>query len=178
MNKIVTIAAVFFALLATTASAEKVEITHSHNLDGFLNGYCLDIKGGGPNVDPANGLQTHTCYSYRGSLGTDQIFETEKFSDDVLYMPEFDVCATLSGIEADATVSLASCDGSDVQSIKFEKDGTLRPTANTELCFTSGLATVRGRNGTSDHQIKTLTLMECSDERAIFQQWRTRTEMD
>ena len=171
-------ASLLMAAFSSLASADEVEITLKHNLDGYLSGYCLDIKGGGPDVDPANGLQSHTCYSYRGDLGTDQIFETDKFADNQLYMPEFDVCATLTGIESGATLSLAACDGSAEQSIQFSENGTLSPTADTSLCLTAGLATEQGRGGTSEHQIKSLTLLACSDDRAIFQQWRTRTQAD
>lgn len=96
-----------------------------HNLDGYLDGYCLDIKGGGEDVDPANGLQVHTCYSYRGALGKDQIFETDRLKDDVLYMPEFDVCAVLSSLEADATVSLGKCDGGELQQIVVSEEGKI-----------------------------------------------------
>lgn len=178
MKPVIFSAALLMAALSSLASAEEVEITLKHNLDGYLSGYCLDIKGGGPDVDPANGLQSHTCYSYRGDLGTDQIFETEKFADNQLYMPEFDVCGTLTAIEQGATLSLAECSGSAEQSITFGNDGTLRPTADTSLCLTAGLATERGRGGTSDHQIKSLTLIACSEDRQIFQQWRTRTQAD
>lgn len=158
-----------------TAHASEVEISLKHNLDGFLSGYCLDIKGGGKNVDPANGLQSHTCYSYRGALGTDQIFETSRFKDNQLYMPKFDVCAQLSAIEVGATVTLAQCDGNNLQDISFLSDGTIRPVEADNLCLSAGLATTRGRGGTSDHQIKTLTLQECSSERSIFQQWMSRS---
>ncbi|MEL6526334.1 MAG: DUF3500 domain-containing protein, partial [Chloroflexota bacterium] len=51
--------------------SEQVEITLIDPLDGVTNSYCIDIAGGNENVDPANGLQAHTCYSYQGDLGTD-----------------------------------------------------------------------------------------------------------
>ena len=61
-----------FAVLAA-----DVEVTLQDGLDGNLNGYCLDIRGGGRNIDPSQGLQAHTCYSYRGDLGSDQAFDPE-----------------------------------------------------------------------------------------------------
>ena len=164
-------------IFAAPARAEKVEVTLSDNLDGYLSGYCIDIKGGNRNVDPANGLQAHTCYSYRGELGTDQIFETDRFADNILYMPEFDVCAELSGLEAGSTVGLGSCNGSDLQSFVFY-GGTIRPRTSADMCLTAGLGTSLGRGGTSKHQIKTLTLERCSDDMAAFQQWRTRATAD
>ena len=57
-------------LLPVAALAADVEVTLKNRLDGNLNGYCLDIRGGGQNIGPANGLQAHTCYSYRGDLGS------------------------------------------------------------------------------------------------------------
>ena len=47
-------------LLPVAAFAADVEVALKDNLDGNLNAYCLDIKGGGPNIDPSEGLQAHT----------------------------------------------------------------------------------------------------------------------
>lgn len=128
MFKLLSAATALTCLLTAGAMAEEVEITLVDELDGNLNSYCLDISGGlGPSADPANGLQAHTCYSYRGSLEVDQIFDTEQFAEGILYMPRFDVCATLSGTQAGASIGLATCDGSDMQQIALEDDGTLRP---------------------------------------------------
>lgn len=171
-----TLTVALATLFTLNAYADEVEITLNDNLDGYLNGYCLDIKGGGKNVDPANGLQVHTCYSYKGALGTDQIFDTTKFADNQLYMPKFDVCAQLSGLESGATVSLAACDNSELQQISVKTNGNISPVAAPTQCFTASLDTARGRGGTSDHQIKKLTLEKCSNERKIFQQWHTRTD--
>ncbi|MEP4433199.1 MAG: ricin-type beta-trefoil lectin domain protein, partial [Hyphomicrobiales bacterium] len=136
--------------------ATNVEITLKNDLDGILNGYCLDIAGGNQNVDPANGLQAHTCYSYDGALGTDQIFDTERFADNILYMPEYDVCAVLPDTEAGSKVSLASCDGSVLQGFSFVENGTITPTTAPEMCLTAATETRFGRG--SQHQIKDLTL--------------------
>jgi len=64
-------------LLPVLAFSADVEVTLKDRLDGNLNGYCLDIRGGGQNIDPSAGLQAHTCYSYRGDLGSDQAFDPE-----------------------------------------------------------------------------------------------------
>ncbi|WP_424932181.1 hypothetical protein [Amaricoccus macauensis] len=165
--------------LAAGAMAEEVEITLIDPLDGDLNSYCLDISGGlGEGADPAAGLQAHTCYSYRGSLEVDQIFEADRFADGVLYMPRFDVCATLVGREAGAMIGLAACDGGDMQMIALQEDGTLRPAVAQEMCLTVGEETRMGRGGTSPHQIKSLTLEACDAELATYQAWRPRTEND
>lgn len=164
--------------VSTVANANSVEVVLKDRLDGFLNGYCLDIKGGGPNIDPSSGLQVHTCYSYKGALGDDQIFDSELLAKHQLSMPKFDVCAQVEDIKAGSAVSLTKCSDDPRQKIVLSDDGTLRPDSDLSLCFTASLDTRRGRNGTSDHQIKDLTLATCSQERARFQQWRYRTEMD
>lgn len=151
---------------------ENVEIYLTDTLDGILNGYCLDIAGGNQNVDPANGLQAHTCYSYQGDLGTDQVFGTARFVDDVLYMPIYDVCAQVASLDAGAEIGLATCDGSDLQSIVFGEDGTIRPAGAPDLCFTANAESRFGRG--SDHQIRDLSLEVCSEDLAGYQQWATR----
>lgn len=79
---------------AGAAHAENVEIYLTDLLDNTQNGYCLDIaRAQGAAANPDDGLQGHTCYSPGGQLGVDQTFDTDKFADGVLYMPEFDVCA-------------------------------------------------------------------------------------
>lgn len=61
--------------------------------DNTQNGYCLDIaRAQGDQANPEDGLQGHTCYHPGGELGVDQTFDTDRFADGVLYMPEFDVC--------------------------------------------------------------------------------------
>lgn len=157
----------------TTTSGESVEINLIDELDGIINGYCLDIAGGNENVDPSNGLQVHTCYSYEGDLGTDQIFATAEFTNDALYMPVYDVCAEVASVAAGATVGLNACNGSELQTLSFDDDGTLRPTADTSLCFTAGSESRTGRSG--DHQIRDLSLEACADDLASLQQWSFRT---
>ena len=156
--------------------ATGVEIALTDQLDGNINLYCLDIAGGNQNVDPANGLQAHTCYSYRGDLGTDQVFDETKFAENTLSMPIYEVCASAATLEAGAEVGLAACDGGEAQQMSFGEDGTIRPVAAENLCFTAGEDTRTGRS--SDHQIKALSLEECSEEAAPRQTWRARKTMD
>ncbi len=96
------------------ALAANVEVTLADDLDGNVNGYCLDIRGGGRNIDPFAGLQSHTCYSYRGDLGSDQAFDPEGIARGEFRIPAFDVCVTMEGTEADAGVALSACDGSEL----------------------------------------------------------------
>lgn len=171
----------FITLIALSclffAQAESVEITLSDNLDGILNSYCLDIAGGNQNVDPANGLQAHTCYSYRGELGSDQVFDTEQFENNLLYMSEYDVCVELASLEAGSEVGLATCDSeNELQSIVFTEEGKISPVSAPEMCFTAAEASRMGRG--SQHQIKDLTLEACSDELLAFQQWGARMDLE
>lgn len=168
----------FVLTFSTAALADRVEITLVDRLDGDLSGYCLDIAGGQQDAKIENGLQAHTCYSYRGTLGIDQVFDTNRFADAVLYMPDFDACATLADLQAGASVGLTACDGSAAQAITLKQDGKLTPVGAPDLCFTAGEDTRMGRGGTSPHQIKALTLETCSEDRTAFQNWRVRTSAD
>ncbi len=163
-------------LAAGGAAAEQVEISLADKLDGNLSEYCIDIAGGNENVDPANGLQAHTCYSYRGDLGTDQVFDADYFTQNTLFMPIYDVCATAAEVAVGGELSLATCDGSDAQSFIFSGAGTISPASDTALCFTAAEDTRMGRGGTSAHQIKGLTLETCSDDLSARQIWIARTE--
>lgn len=178
MKNIKALSIILTTLFSLNAYAEEVEITLIDKLDGNLNSYCLDIKGGGKNIDPANGLQTHTCYSYKGALGKDQIFDSTHFANNALYMPKFDVCVQLSSLKSGAKVSLATCDNSELQQIRLQKNGNISPVSAPEMCLSAGTNTKLGRGGTSAHQIKTLTLEKCSKDNAAYQQWRTRTKVD
>lgn len=164
--------------LSATASAADVEVVLKDKLDGNLNGYCFDIKGGGRNVDPSRGLQAHTCYSYRGAIGSDQAIDPDSVANGVFRLPAYDVCVTMANPSEGDEVSLTACDGSDAQRFDFADSGTISPSTATGMCLTAGEDTTMGRGGTSPHQIKTLTLQGCSDDRAAAQQWFTRTQED
>ena len=154
-------------------ASQNVEINLIDELDGLLNGYCLDIAGGNEDIDPANGLQAHTCYSYGGDLGDDQVFDTAEFANNALYMPIQDVCAEAESASAGAAIGLTTCDGNELQTIVFGDDGTLRLASADDLCITAGAESRTGRS--SDHQIRDLALAACSDDLASLQQWTFRT---
>ena len=160
----------------TATTSEQVEITLIDPLDGVTNSYCLDIAGGNQDIDPANGLQAHTCYSYQGDLGTDQVFDVASFADGILYMPVYDVCAQVASVAAGAEIGLATCDGSELQSFVFGEDGTISPASDTSLCATASSETRFGRSDT--HQISDLALAACSDDLAIYQQWGYRASLE
>ncbi len=174
MRKTAIITLVGVALTAGTANADNVEIYLTDMLDNTQNGYCVDIAGGkGESADPADGLQGHTCYSPLGSLLVDQIFDTDKFADGLLYMPEFDVCAVLSSTEAGTTPGLAACDGSAGQSFVFSGVGTITPASAPNMCLTVAEATRTGRSDVN--QIKVLTLEPCDAGLSAYQSWGVRT---
>jgi hypothetical protein len=155
-----------------STNPNAVEIALVDPLDSTTNEYCLDIAGGRESVDPANGLQGHTCYSYTGTLGTDQIFDSSRLADNVLEMPDYDVCVTVSGTD----ISLAACDGSEAQTITLGEDGSIRPAAAPDMCLTLAADTKSGKSDV--HQIKVLSVESCSEESAARQTWRTRTTDD
>ena len=165
-------------LLPVAALAADVEVTLKDGLDGNLNGYCFDIRGGGRNIDPSAGLQSHTCYSYRGDLGSDQAFDPEGIARGEFKIPAFDVCATMEGTDAGAGVTLTACDQSELQQFDFALSGNISPRSAPGMCLTAGMETTFGMGGTSPHQIKDLTLESCAGDRAAYQEWTTRTQDD
>lgn len=168
-----TICALFSARYAL---ADNVEIYLKEMLDNTQSGYCIDIaRAQGAKANPADGLQGHTCYSPKGELMVDQIFDSEKFVDSILYMPEFDVCAEVSSVDAGSSIALNQCNGSTEQSFQFSGDGVIVPVSAPELCFTVAEATRTGRSDVN--QIKVLTLEPCSNGRASYQMWAVRSKL-
>lgn len=103
----------------------------------------------------------------------DQGFDTERFADGQLYMPEFDVCDEVSSTDVGATIGLAECDDGAAQSFVFSGEGSIVPASAQDMCLTLAEDT---RSGRSDaNQIKALALEACSKERAAFQTWGSRT---
>ncbi|KQB97712.1 hypothetical protein AL073_01890 [Loktanella sp. 1ANDIMAR09] len=161
-------------LTASIAHAETVEIYAVEMLDNTQDGYCIDISGGqGAQADPADGLQGHTCYSPSGEIFVDQGFDSDRFAEGVLYMPEFDVCAEVAGMEAGSEVGLAECDGSLEQTFVFSGEGTITPASVADMCLTLGEDTRSGRSDTN--QIRALSLEVCSEDSAAYQTWSNRT---
>lgn len=160
----------------SAAQAENVEIYLADMLDNTQSGYCVDIaRAQGAKANPDDGLQGHTCYSPKGELMVDQIFDTDKFADGILYMPEFDVCVEVASPAAGSTISLAACNGSEEQSFQFSGEGTIVPAAATDLCFTVAEDTRTGRSKVN--QIKVLSLEACSDDKAAYQSWAVRSSL-
>ncbi len=178
MIRTIALAAAVFAFLPVIAPhAAEVEVYLSDMLDNKQKGYCLDIaRGKGARANPDHGLQGHTCYSPLGELLVDQIFDSEKFAEGVLYMPKFDVCAYVESTAAGASVGLAACDGTAKQSFVFSGKGTITPAAAPDMCLTVGEAT---RSGRSDaNQIKVLSLEPCTEAKKAYQSWDMRSSVE
>lgn len=166
--------ALFALALPVSAHAENVEIYLADMLDNTQNGYCIDIaRAQGAAANPDDGLQGHTCYSPSGELMVDQIFDSEKFADGMLYMPEFDVCASVGSTSAGSSIDLAACDGSDAQSFAFSGEGIITPTSAPDMCLTVAEDTRTGRSDAN--QIKVLSLENCTDNQSASQNWMVRT---
>lgn len=103
----------------------------------------------------------------------DQIFDSTKFSDGLLYIPEFDVCAEVTSGDAGSAIALATCNDSAEQAFEFSGEGTISPASATELCVTVTEDTHTGRSDAN--QIKVLTLEACSEENSAYQTWAVRT---
>jgi hypothetical protein len=176
LKKITFAVALCTLFTARLAQADNVEIYLKDMQDNIQSGYCLDIaKAQGAKANPEDGLQGHTCYSPLGELMVDQIFDTDKFEDGILYMPEFDVCVQVASAEAGAAVGLAACDGSENQSFEFSGDGTIVPSGTPDLCVTVAEDTRTGRS--KENQMKALSLETCSDDQAGSQQWSVRSSL-
>lgn len=168
--------ALCLSFISSLAQAENVEIYLVDMLDNTQSGYCIDIaRAQGDKANPDDGLQGHTCYSPKGELMVDQIFDTEKFVDGVLYMPEFDVCASVASADAGASIELAACDGSAAQSFVFSGEGTITPASATDMCVTVAEDTRTGRSDVN--QIKVLSLEACSEDNAAYQVWAVRSSL-
>lgn len=174
-NSLFSAALVAMLLPAFAVQAEQVEIYLTDTLDNIQRGYCLDIGGAkGRDANPEKRLQGHTCYSPLGALGVDQIFETDKFADGSLFMPEFDVCAEITSVEAGTSIDLAACNGSEAQSFVFNGEGTITPTSVPEMCLTMAEDTRFGRS--KENQIKNLSLERCNDAQSAYQNWAVRSQ--
>ena len=175
MKKISTYTFVALTLCtAQLAHADQVEIYLTDMLDTTQSGYCIDIaRAQGAKANPDDGLQGHTCYSPKGELMVDQIFDSEKFADGILYMPEFDVCAEITSTSAGSSIALASCNDSTEQSFQFSGEGTIVPSSAGDMCLTVAEATRTGRS--KINQIKVLSLEACAADKSNYQMWSVRS---
>lgn len=161
-------------------SAEAVEVYLLDRIDGILNHYCIDTNGPPQGMQLDTPLQTHTCYSYRGELTADQAMDSEDIAQGLLRITSVGLCAQLDGDEPGATVTLAECADTDLQSFELRGNGQIAPTAYPQLCLTAGPTSWRGGPAGgpyNDNLARTLHLQRCGDEAESYQRWGTRTEM-
>jgi hypothetical protein len=167
----------FTSLSVLPVQAENVEIYLTDLIDNVQNGYCLDIaRAQGNQANPDDGLQGHTCYSPSGALGVDQIFDSSRLVDGQLYMPEFDVCASVSEGVAGTSVDLGTCDGSPQQAFVFSGEGKITLETATDMCLTVAKDTRTGRSDAN--QIKVLSVEACEEANAAYQEWGIRSSAE
>lgn len=166
-------------LLLTGLHAETpMEITLVDKLDE-PRGFCLDTLGFQAEARPEDGLQTHSCYSYRGELGVDQAFDADGIAESVFRLIEFDVCMTASGLATGSEFGLEPCDGRETQQFEHRANGKIMSLAAPGNCVTAGEGPSRhGGGGDPVHLIRDLTLEVCDGSRDSRQQWRLRDTFD
>ena len=152
---------------------EYVEIYLLDNLNED-RGYCIDVKGSKVNANPENGLQVHTCYSYRGEISVDQGFDENKTEEDEFYMPYFDLCMQAENIIESSNIELKNCNKNEKQKFSFNDQGEIVALNNSNLCLTVSKNTRDGGGGDPIHKIRDLSLEICSEEISSRQKWGLR----
>ena len=61
-------------------------------------------------ADVNKALQTHSCYSYQGSVSVDQGFDVSKISNGEFNLPFFNVCMEAESAESSSGLILRGCD--------------------------------------------------------------------
>ena len=161
------------SLLAQADTTENiVELMLVDRLDE-ARGYCLDIAGGqGKNAPLDRGLQAHTCYHYTGSILEDQGFNGELISEGQFEIPYFDVCMSVSSLNAGAAITLEQCDDLNTQKFELNANGQLVTQADPKLCITvSPSQKKEGRGGSPVHVMRPLSLQPCADSSKAYQTW-------
>jgi len=113
--------------------AETVEVYLLNNLND-TRGFCIDMTGYKTNADVNKALQTHSCYSYQGSVSVDQGFDVSKISNGEFSLPFFNVCMEIENAEPSSSLVLRGCDKNPKQQFVFEDDGKIKPVNNLSLC--------------------------------------------
>ena len=86
--------------------AETVEVYLLNNLND-TRGFCIDMTGYKTNADVNKALQTHSCYSYQGSVSVDQGFDVSKISKGEFNLPFFNVCMEAESADSSSGLILA-----------------------------------------------------------------------
>jgi hypothetical protein len=154
--------------------AETVEVYLLNNLND-TRGFCIDMTGYKTNADVNKALQTHSCYSYQGSVSVDQGFDVSKISNGEFNLPFFNVCMEVESAESSSGLILRGCDKSLKQQFVFEDDGKIKPVSDPGLCLTASGDYRVGGGGSPVHLIRELSLLACDASFSTRQNWGVRS---
>ena len=154
--------------------AETVEVYLLNNLND-TRGFCIDMTGYKTNADVNKALQTHSCYSYQGSVSVDQGFDVSKISNGEFNLPFFNVCMEVENAETSSGLILRGCDKSPKQQFVFEDDGKIKPINDLSLCLTASGNYREGGGGSPVHLIRDLSLLACDTSFSTRQVWGLRS---
>ena len=155
-----------------------VEITLVEKLDE-PRGFCVDTLGFQNEARPQEGLQTHSCYSYRGQLAVDQAFDADRIPDGTFQIIEFNLCMTARDLSTGSKLGLKPCKGRDTQRFEYQSNGKIKSLAVPGNCVTAGEGPSRhGGGGDPVHLIRDLTLEVCDRSSDDRQKWRLHESAD
>ena len=154
--------------------AETVEVYLLNNLND-TRGFCIDMTGYKTNADVNKVLQTHSCYSYQGSVSVDQGFDVSKISNGEFNLPFFNVCMEAESAESSSGLVLRGCDKNPKQQFIFEDDGKIKPVNDLSLCLTASDDYREGGGGSPVHLIRDLSLSACDTSFSSRQSWGVRS---
>ena len=153
---------------------ETAEIYLLNNLND-TRGYCIDMTGYKTNADINKALQTHSCYSYQGSVSVDQGFDVSKISNGEFNLPFFNVCMEVENTESSSGLILRECNKNPKQQFVFEDDGKIKPVNDLSLCLTASDDYREGGGGSPVHLIRDLSLLACGGSFSTRQGWGLRS---
>lgn len=178
MKNTIKLALIFSGLLTfvNASWAETIEVALAENLGDTPNSnYCIDLPGGQESADPTRDLRAYTCYTYQGIVGFDHAMDSEAIANGKFHITGFDVCMQAQGIAAGSALAARGCDeGNAMQKFGLMADQTIRLEALEGLCLSVGDEVGYGRSGPGGHEIRSLTLEACSEDRASQQKWVLR----
>jgi len=154
--------------------AETVEVYLLNNLND-TRGFCIDMTGYKTNADVNKALQTHSCYSYQGSVSVDQGFDVSKISTGEFSLPFFNVCMEVENTESSSGLILRVCDNNPKQQFVFEDDGKIKPVNDLSLCLTASGDYREGGGGSPVHLIRDLSMSACDESLSGRQSWGFRS---
>ena len=180
---VVTCLSVVFSILAfapeeaQAAGKDVVFIKAFYPLDE-PRFHCIDIPGHRDRVRTTAALLVHTCKE--GIWNLDEQFDPAAVGKGMLRMPEYGLCVAASAAKDGAKLTLKKCDGSALQSWRFE-NYRLSLKTHPGKCITIGAEPSRltrgGRRLPSRHMARSLALAACSEDALERQLWRLEKPM-